>query len=286
MDKKVLFGLLGEKLDHSASPSIFNHYFQRLNLNCRYNPYPVSPESLLEFIEKVKSFPIVGLNVTIPYKEEIIPHLDEVDQEAMKIGSINVVHNVKGKLKGYNTDFLGFRRVLLEHLTLKIKTAVVLGAGGAARSVIYSLHVSGAEKIAFFSRKRSKLERILDNFSFISDLNGYLWQDKRIKQKARKADLIVNATPVGMFPLEDDSPLDINFSVKKDLIAFDLIYKPAQTKFLAEASKRGIVTENGLRMLIYQALESCKIWKNFQVDEQFFINTSEEVLHASLFERR
>lgn len=273
-------------MDHSASPLIFNHYFQRLNLNYRYDPYPVSLESLPEFIEKVKSFPIVGLNVTIPYKEEIIPYLDELDQEARKIGSVNVVHNVKGKLKGYNTDFLGFRRVLLNHLPLGIKTAVALGAGGAARSVIYSLHISGAEKIVFFSRKKSKLERILDNFSFISNLQGYLWQDERIKEKAKKADLIINATPVGMFPHEDDSPLDINFSVKKNLIAFDLIYNPAETKFLAEAKKKGIFTENGLRMLIYQALESYKIWQNFQVNEQFFIKSLEEVFHASLFKRR
>ncbi|MFP4081960.1 MAG: shikimate dehydrogenase family protein, partial [Candidatus Aminicenantes bacterium] len=126
----------------------------------------------------------------------------------------------------------------------------------------------------------------LDHFSFISHVQGYPWKDSRIKEKTKQADLIINATPVGMYPFEDDSPLDLDFPVKKNLIAFDLIYNPQKTKFLEEARKKGIAIENGSRMLIYQAVESYKIWKNTQINEDFFIKSSEEVLHASLFKRR
>lgn len=282
MDKETLFGLIGENLEHSASPLMFNHYFQRLNLNFRYHLYPLNSESLPEFIQKVKSSPIVGLNVTIPYKEKIIPYLDSLDEEARRIDSVNVIHNDKGKLKGYNTDWVGFRRALLHNSTSLINTAVVLGAGGASRSVIYSLDKLGAAEIIFFSRSQSKLEKVLENFSCISNLKGYLWQEKTIKEKATEADLIINATPVGMFPFKDNSPLEIDFPVKKNLLVFDLIYNPLETKFLKTARKRGISTENGLRMLIFQALESYKIWQNSKVDQHFFIQSSEEVLHASL----
>lgn len=282
MDKETLFGLIGENLEHSASPIMFNHYFQRLNLNCCYHLYPLNLESLPEFIEKVKSFPILGLNVTIPYKEEIIPYLDSLNEDAKKIGSVNVIHNVKGRLNGYNTDYVGFRRALLHNSPTQIKSAVVLGAGGAARSVIYSLDKLGATEIIFFSRSQSKLEKVLKNFSSISNLKGYLWQEKTIKEKARGADLIINATPVGMFPFKDNSPLEMDFPVKKSLLVFDLIYNPLETKILKTARKRGISTKNGLRMLIFQALESYKIWQNSKVDQDFFIQSSEEVLHASL----
>lgn len=286
MAEKVLFGLIGERLNYSLSPLIFNNYFKKLNLNYQYGLFPVDPESLPELLRKVKSSSVIGFNVTIPYKQEIIPYLDDLDQEAGRIGSVNVVHSIKGKLKGYNTDYSGFIQALQNHNCYGIKTAIVLGAGGASRSIIYSLYKLGINEIIFFCRSQSKLKRILDNLSFIRNLKGYIWQLEKLKEKTERANLIVNATPVGMFPFEDDSPFDIDFPVRENLIAFDLIYNPRETKFLREARRRGIMVENGLRMLIYQALESYKIWRNQDIDEEFFIKISEEVLHASLLKRR
>jgi len=282
MDKEKLFVLIGEKLNHSISPMIFNYYFKKLNLNYRYGLLPVTAEYFSEVLKKIRASSIIGLNVTIPYKEKIIPFLDDLDKEAERIGSVNVVHNIKGKLKGYNTDHSGFIRALLQHSPLEIETAVVVGAGGASRSVIYSLYKLKVKEIVFFSRSSVKLERVLNDFFFISNLKGYSWQIEKIKEKIQKADLIVNTTPVGMFPFKDASPIEIDFSVRKNCIAFDLIYNPIKTKFSREASSKGIVVENGLRMLVYQALESYKIWINQDINEEFFIKTSEEVLHASL----
>ena len=226
MAEKVLFGLVGERLNHSLSPLIFNNYFKKLNLSHRYVLFPVDPDSLPELLRKVKASSVTGFNVTIPYKQEIIPYLDDLDQEARRIGSVNVVHNIKGKLKGYNTDYSGFIQALQNYNPQGIKTAVVLGAGGASRSIIYSLYKLGISEIIFFCRSQSKLKRILDDFSFIRNLQGYIWHLEKIKQKTERADLIVNATPVGMFPFENDSPLDLDFPLRENFIAFDFIYNP------------------------------------------------------------
>lgn len=272
-------------MDHSASPLIFNSYFKRMRLNWRYGLFPVRPDFLHEFMKKVKKSPLIGLNVTIPYKERIILYMDELNEDATRIGAVNVIHNREGRLIGFNTDSLGFRWVLCGHLSFKIKKAVVLGAGGAARSVIYSLHTEGTEEIVFFTRSKARLKKVRRDFAFITGLKGYLWEKVKIKEKAREADLIINATPVGMFPYMEETPLDIDFSIKKNHVAFDLIYNPLETRFLKEAKDKGMTTENGVRMFIYQALESLKIWWKPQVEERLFIQSSEEVLNATLLER-
>jgi shikimate dehydrogenase len=286
MSEKVLFGLIGEKLEHSFSPKMFNYYFRKIKLDYTYALFPQTPESLPEFLKKVGTSSIIGLNVTIPYKEAVIPYLDDIDEAAERISSINVIHNNKGRLKGYNTDYIGFGRALVKHPHVNLKSAIVLGAGGAARAVIYALHKLEFKKIIFFSRRKDKLEKILHNFFFISNLTGYLWQPEKIKEETQKTNLIINATPVGMHPLIENSPIDINVPLKENSIAFDLIYNPEVTKFLQLAKDRGAVIENGLGMLIYQALESIKIWINQTIDEELFCKTAQEVLNASFFKRR
>ncbi len=232
------------------------------------------------FLSKARTSDIIGLNVTIPFKEKIIPLLDYLDPEAKIIGAVNVIHNSKGRLKGYNTDYTGFLKTLDKYDFLRTGNAVVLGAGGSARGIIYGLSSMRFKNITFFSRNDEKINKILSNFHFISGLNGEQWKIDKIKEKMKKADIVVNATPVGMFPLENKSPVEVGFALKKKGIAYDLIYNPKATKFLKLAKNKGAVVENGLWMLIYQALESLKLWIGEDLNEEFFIKSSKEVLNA------
>lgn len=280
MDKKISLGILGGKLRSSLSPLMFDHYFGRLKLDISYKLYPVASDMLSFFLSKTRTSDIIGLNVTIPFKEKIIPLLDYLDPEAKIIGAVNVIHNSKGRLKGYNTDYTGFLKTLDKYDFLKTGNAVVLGAGGAARGIIYGLSRMKFKNITFFSRNDEKINKILGNFHFISGLNGEQWKIEKIKEKMKNADIVVNATPVGMFPLENKSPVEVDFALKKKGIAYDLIYNPKVTKFLKLAKNKGAVVENGLWMFIYQALESLKLWIGEDLNEEFFIKSSKEVLNA------
>jgi len=280
MDKKISLGILGGKLRSSLSPLMFDHYFGRFKPDISYKLYPVASDMLSFFLSKTRTSDIIGLNVTIPFKEKIIPLLDYLDPEAKIIGAVNVIHNSKGRLKGYNTDYTGFLKTLEKYDFLKTGNAVVLGAGGAARGIIYGLSRMKFKNITFFSRNDEKINKILGNFHFISGLNGEQWKIEKIKEKMKNADIVVNATPVGMFPLENKSPVEVDFALKKKGIAYDLIYNPKFTKFLKLAKNKGAVVENGLWMLIYQALESLKFWIGEDLNEEFFIKSSKEVLNA------
>ncbi|MFQ5722198.1 MAG: shikimate dehydrogenase family protein, partial [Candidatus Aminicenantales bacterium] len=123
MVKKSLFGLLGKNLNYSLSPSIFNHYFRKMKIEALYVPLSIPSEFIPELLEKIKQSSFVGLNVTMPYKEKVIPYLDQINEDALKIGAINVIHNLNGKLRGYNTDYTGFIKVLKKHDSLKLESA-------------------------------------------------------------------------------------------------------------------------------------------------------------------
>jgi shikimate dehydrogenase len=286
MDKKILFGILGEKLDHSLSPLMFNHYFASLNLDICYESLSVTPKKLHQFFKEIHVSDIIGLNVTIPYKERVIPYLDELSWDARNIGAVNVIWNSGRRLEGFNTDYLGFLRTLKEYEAYELENAVVLGAGGAARSIIYALSKMNFKNIIFFSRDKKKIIRVLKNFPFIPQLKGRLWQEEDIGKEMSQADTVINTTPVGMGSLKTESPVDFDFSLKEKCLAYDLIYNPKVTEFLKKAQNKGAVIENGIRMLVYQALESLIIWKGEEIDETLFIKSSEEVLNVTLSERR
>ncbi|MFC2170088.1 shikimate dehydrogenase [Acidobacteriota bacterium] len=287
MAKKVLFGLLGENLSHSFSPLMFNHYFKKYKPNIRYDLFPVTLKSLPGLLKRIRESGTIGLNVTVPYKEKIIPFLDELNHDAKKIGAVNVIRNNNGRLKGYNTDYLGFLKTLEQFNSMNINKSVILGAGGAARSVIYSFFKLAIRNIIFFARKIQKVSDTLAHFTYIPQIKGALWEPDNIKAEIKNSDIAINTTPVGMFPSEETTPIALDFPVKNQFVAYDLIYNPRTTQFLKIAQSNGAIIENGQRMLIYQALESLKIWnKREKLDEEYFIKSSEEVLNASLSKLR
>lgn len=244
-----MYGLIGKKLGHSFSAQFFNEKFKREGIKEEYLLLPI-PE-ISDFPELLVKYPdLHGLNVTIPYKQEVMPFLSEISEDAEEIGAVNTIKitgdNGKIKLKGYNTDVIGFRESLKPLLRPEIKKALVLGSGGASKAVVYVLKKAGITP-TLVSRNPHP-----DNLSY-HDL------DKRIMEENL---LIVNTTPLGMFPDVDSYP-PIPYHLLTDRhICFDLVYNPLETEFMKKSAKMGAQTKNGIEMLHGQAIASWDIWNS------------------------
>ena len=238
------FGLIGYPLAHSFSKSYFERKFDRENiLDAEYQNFPLS--SIEEFPELIKSIPnLKGLNVTIPYKESIIPYLTELDETAQAVGAVNTIKFIDGKLIGCNTDAWGFAKSLLSMASPEMKKALIIGNGGAAKAVKYVLGRIGIE---YQIVNRTASEGLLS----FEDLNDDL---------ISSIQLIVQTTPVGTSPNVNEMPPIPMGAIGSSHRAFDLIYNPEETLFLKEMRARGAKTKNGLEMLQAQAEESWKIW--------------------------
>ncbi len=242
-----LFGLIGYPLSHSFSKKYFGEKFEKEGIqNCRYELFPLKSIDL--FQELWDSHPdLVGLNVTIPYKQLVIPFLDELDEAAEEVGAVNTIRKKDGKLKGFNTDIYGFEQSLLhlfEQKNDKPEKALVLGTGGAAKAVIYVL-----KKLNIDSRTVSR----------DSD-KGYFTYDDLNDQIIGEYRLIINTTPLGMSPNINNLPLIPYPSLGPEHFLFDLVYNPAITAFLAKGKYAGAAISNGLEMLYLQAEKAWDIW--------------------------
>jgi len=257
--RTVCFGLIGSSLKYSLSPHIHNYIFKKYSLNAVYLCFEVEAEHLKKLREAILSLGIKGVNVTIPYKEEIIPLLDHLDKEAKMIGAVNTVKADKGKLYGFNTDGEGFIRSLQRYrFSPQDKKIFILGAGGAAKAISVYLARENPQGIFFYDiiyKKASDLAKRIKHFFPQVEV-------KALKEKSevnlQDIDLLVNASGVG---LKEDDPLVIEIKdFKDDLVVYDLIYNPLQTRLLKEAKRKNLTTINGLWMLIYQAIRSLEIW--------------------------
>jgi shikimate dehydrogenase len=245
------FGLIGFPLTHSFSEKYFAKKFLREGITeCRYNNFPIQSVGLLDALV-AGNRELVGLNVTIPYKEQIIAFLDELDREAMEIGAVNTIRiSRKGnniRLKGFNTDAYGFKKSIEPYLKDHFSHAVILGTGGASRAVSYVLKKMGLH-ITFVSRTAGDQNRI----SYAQCTEEYI----------SRADIIVNTSPVGMVPHTGQYPEIPYDFVRPGQILYDLIYNPPETAFLAHGKNKGATIINGLQMLHLQADKSWEIWNN------------------------
>jgi shikimate dehydrogenase len=236
------FGLIGYPLSHSFSQKYFTEKFEREGIgNCRYENFPIADISELKDI--LRSHPdLEGLNVTIPYKLQVISSLD--DTKHLPIPACNCIKITSGKLSGFNTDVIGFKLSLHSKLKPHHRQALILGKGGASEAVQYVLTKLGIE------------------FSQVSrhPLPGELSYDQLTDTIIRNHLLIINCTPLGMYPKVEEYPRIPYEGVGKDHYLFDLIYNPGKTIFLKKGEARGALTQNGLDMLVIQAEESWKIW--------------------------
>lgn len=240
------FGLIGKKLTHSFSPSYFAQKFEQESIvNTQYLAFPL--KDITEFPALVKQQTnLIGLNVTIPYKTAILPYLDNLDNAATEIGAVNTIKFTAGKLQGFNTDVYGFEQSLLPLLKSYHQQALVLGTGGAAKAVVYVLNKL---KISFKYVSRTPTVGQLN----YSEINKQLLQDHL---------LIINTTPLGMYPNTEQSPVLPYANLSKKHLVYDLVYNPLKTLFLAQAEAQGATIKNGLDMLHLQAEKAWEIWNN------------------------
>ncbi|QEK11770.1 shikimate dehydrogenase [Crassaminicella thermophila] len=253
----MFFGLIGEKLKHSFSPIIHSIIFEELNIKSYYHLFEVKREDLKEAIYGLKALGAKGVNVTIPYKVEVIKYLDSISSEAKRIGAVNTICFKDNEAIGYNTDYYGFGIMLdKHHIDLKNKKAVILGTGGASKSVIQYLLDKGIGDITLVSRNVDSGKEKYKNFKIMSyDKIGLL----------KEQDLIINCTPCGMHPNVQNSPIR-----KKDIfnfkVAVDLIYNPLETLFLKYGKEEGLKTINGLYMLVGQAVKAQEFWNGIKIN--------------------
>lgn len=267
--KTKIIGIIGKNIENSLSPLIHNQIILKYSLNFCYLPFKVTENDLSKAIQGIKALSIRGVNITFPYKEKAIEFLDELEESARRIGAVNTIVNNKGFLTGYNTDVIGFKKSLQEdgEFVIKEKKAVILGAGGAARAVVYALLEEEIEEICIFNRTLEKAKKIKQNLlSFFpkSRISVFLLEEEDLKDKIEKAHLLVNATSLGVPPRVNNTPLPDEKLFHPNLLVYDLIYHPAKTLFLRQAERAGAKIINGLPMLVYQGIESFYLWTGFK----------------------
>lgn len=254
---EMLYGLIGEKLGHSFSPIIHSLLFEKMNIKAHYHLFEVDRENLKYIISALKVLNIKGVNMTIPYKVDIIKYLDGLSNEAKNIGSVNTICIEDGKAKGYNTDYYGFGMMLdREGIELKDEIVVILGTGGVSRAVFHYAMDHGAKDVIFISREPKCLK------SGFRALNVVGYKDiKYLKDKS----IVVNCTPIGMYPNLNFSPLSRE-DISQFQVAIDLIYNPWETLFLRYGREEGLKTVNGLYMLVGQGIKSEELWNDVRVE--------------------
>jgi shikimate dehydrogenase len=277
-------GLIGWPLGHSLSPLMHNAALQAAGLAGEYQLYPIPPfpegQSLLrELLGKVKSGEIQGLNITIPHKQNVLPFLDVLSPAARAIGAVNTISLNNGRLTGDNTDWSGFLCDLAtclpaDHLN-KPMNALVIGAGGSARGIVYALLTTGWQ-VTISSRRFEQAQQLATDFSTHAQ-TVFAFAAPQFAELT-KTTLIVNTTPVGMFPATSSSPWPDNLPFPKQVFLYDLIYNPSETALMKTARSAGLSAVNGLGMLAEQAAMSFEIWTGQP--------NLREVFRRTVFERK
>lgn len=260
-------GIIGFPVEHSLSPVLQNAALTAAGLDFSYIAMPVRAKNLESAVRGIQSLGFRGFNVTIPHKTAIMPFLDSVDESARIIGAVNTVVNDKGQLCGYNTDVSGFSEALIGHGFMPAgKTAALLGAGGAARAVIWGLVKNKIGSIRIGVRNVAKARPLTDFFNQYVDIELFDWEDALFQKGLAAADLLVNTTPLGMNPHTEAMPLVKWEYVDARTFVYDVIYTPEKTKFLLMAEKNGNTILNGMEMLLGQGAAAFKLWTGKSAD--------------------
>ncbi|MBN3943806.1 MAG: shikimate dehydrogenase [Nostoc sp.] len=263
--KTKLLGVIGHPVEHSLSPVMHNAAIAQLGLDYIYLPFPIEPQNLEVAIAGFAAVGVVGFNVTIPHKQAIIPLLSEITPLAQTIKAVNTVSRQNNQWVGTNTDIEGFIAPL--QTTYKQdwsqKVAVILGNGGAARAVVAGCTQLGFAQIHVVGRNMQRLQEFRNswsNSSLADKFQVHQWEE--LPKLIPQANLLVNTTPIGMYPKVDESPLSVEeiANLPTGAIAYDLIYIPQPTQFLQQAQKQGAIAIDGLEMLVQQGVAALKIW--------------------------
>ncbi len=252
--------VFGDPVDHSLSPQMHNAVYKKLGLNARYLAFRVKPEDLRAALEGCRVMNVRGINLTIPHKYDVLPFLDEIDEEARLIGAVNTVLIEKGKTIGYNTDGRGYVRSLNDrypNFRFKNQKVVIAGAGGAARGICVACANKGAH-VTIINRTAEKARKLAASLNRV--FKGRFQSANLDDREAfANADLFINTTSVGM-KAPRDSIIRINFFEKRSIIVSDIVYTPRETKLLKDAKKRALKTLEGWGMLAHQGVLAHDIW--------------------------
>jgi shikimate dehydrogenase len=269
--KATLAGLIGNPVEHSISPQLHNTLSSCLGTGMAYIPLLVDKNDLGTAVKGLRALNFTGFNVTIPYKKDIFKYIDECSREALLMGAVNTVKNVKGRLIGYNTDAEGFLRSFKEETGtgFKGKKVLLLGAGGTARAIGVKMALDGADSISIVNRTPSSAEEIsaLINEN-INDISAaFVYGQAAEKGLFSNSEIIVNTTSVGMHPNVDESPVGCEVVFSRDQVVYDVIYNPSRTRLLKSAEESGCKVVNGLGMLLYQGVFAYEIWTGVRVPQ-------------------
>lgn len=265
-----LCGLIGNPVEHTLSPVIHNTLAERLKHNLVYVPFLVEKEQIEAAVKGAYGLNILGMNVTVPYKSEVIPYLKELDGLAGRIGAVNTLVRVDGGYKGYNTDILGLYRALCrENIYLSGEKVVLLGAGGAARAAAFLCAEKGAQKVYLLNRSVDKAKLLAEEVNKAFDREcifpmGMADYEKLPEEKL----LVLQGTSVGLHPNVDQAPITDKEFYRRVHTGYDLIYKPEETTFMKLVKEAGGRAYNGLTMLLYQGIIAYEFWNQVEVQEQ------------------
>jgi shikimate dehydrogenase len=274
----IKLGLIGYPVSHSLSPKIQNAALKASGLEGEYSLYPVEPDdmqTLKALLERVRLGEMTGFNVTIPHKQNVIPFMDELTPTAQVIGAVNVIYLRGDKLIGDNTDAFGFLKDLHRFISqnqseiVDQKSAIVLGAGGSARAVVYAL-VNDGWKVTLAARRIEQAQQLASQFerTIPAEINLQTFQRSNLE-------LIVNTTPLGMTPNVDQSPLPERIALSKNTKIYDLVYNPRETILVRDALAQGLSATTGLGMLIEQAALGFELWTGKKLPSEIFRNAVE-----------
>jgi len=258
-----VYGVIGDPIEHSLSPQMHNAAFKKLGLNGIYLPFHVTRRNLRPAVLGIQVLNIRGFNVTTPHKTAIVKFLDELDEAAREVGAVNTVHNDEGKLVGYNTDGLGAARALEEqHEDPSDKRIVLIGAGGAARAIAFTL-ARRARSIIILNRTKHRVIKLAKDIEqkLGKKILARSLARNSLLEALRDADILINATPVGMYPRTEQTVAKRKV-LHSRIVVFDSVYNPMKTLLLREAEAAGAKTISGVGMLVHQGAEAFRIWTN------------------------
>ncbi len=257
--KTVLFGVFGDPVGHSKSPLMLNRAFREAGINGAYGAFHILPGTLQAAVEGIRALGFRGVNVTIPHKVEVMKYLDRIDESAQAIGAVNTIVNDNGVLTGFNTDGIGYVRSLKEEtgVSLTGKKVLLLGAGGAARGIVYALAKEGVQRIVIANRTEERALELARDMSVYVQTEGVRTAD--IERYMDNTELVINTTAAGMHPNVDELPMDAGF-LRSGLLVSDLVYNPRITAFLKRAEEAGARIHSGLGMFVYQGAYAFEYW--------------------------
>lgn len=275
--KTKIIGVIGNPIEHSLSPPMHNNAYKQMNMDYVYVAFSV--DDIEKVIESAKTFNIVGLNVTIPYKTQVIAYLDEIDKTAKQINAVNTITFRDGIAKGYNTDGTGAIKSLLEYTSLKNKKVLVLGAGGASKAITFTLLKEQILELNIANRSIENAEKLKENLvkqTGFDNIKCHMISD--VDKVICDVDIIINTTPIGMYPKVDVNPPISTDNITEKHTVMDIIYNPLETKLLRQAKEKGATIIPGTHMLINQAITAFELF----TDKQPSYESLEEALLEQL----